>query len=96
MEPRADVDDAHHRRRPGRGVGCDSRLRSRGAATSSSINAGHRAATFDGAATIGDGVVVAEDSMELDLESGAPLALPRGERALSTTARSDAPLVVEL
>ena len=41
------------------------------------VNAGI-AGTFDGAAHIGDGVVVADDTIELALESGAPLALPEG------------------
>ncbi len=58
------------------------------------VNAGI-AGVFDGAASIGDGVVVAEDTMELALESGAPLALPVGIR-LVDTARSDAALVERL
>ncbi len=58
------------------------------------INAGI-AGTFDGAAKIGDGVVVAEDSMELDLESGAQLVLPRGT-SIVDSARSDAPLLSKL
>ena len=53
------------------------------------INAGV-AGAFAGAAQVGDGVVVSEDSMELALESGAPLALPLGieliDRACSDTA----------
>jgi futalosine hydrolase len=58
------------------------------------INAGI-AGTFDGAAKIGDGVVIAEDSMELNLESGAQLVLPRGT-SIVDSARSDAPLVSKL
>lgn len=58
------------------------------------INAGI-AGAFEGAATVGDGVVVEEDSMELALESGAPLALPAGS-ALVDSARSDPSLVEAL
>jgi futalosine hydrolase len=58
------------------------------------INVG-LAGAFDGAAQIGDGVVVAEESMELKLENGTPLALPRGERAIET-AHSDPELVAQL
>jgi len=36
------------------------------------------AGAFEGCAAVGDGVVVSDDAMELDLESGAPLALPPG------------------
>lgn len=43
------------------------------------INAGI-AGAFEGAAEIGEGVVVAEEFMELGLESGAPLSLPDGAR----------------
>lgn len=46
-------------------------------------------------ARIGEGVVVAEDGIELDLETGAPLALPAGI-AVSDRARSDAALVERL
>jgi futalosine hydrolase len=58
------------------------------------VNAG-LAGAFDGAAAIGDGVVVADDAIELRLESGAPLALPRGERAVEK-ASSDPALVERL
>jgi futalosine hydrolase len=58
------------------------------------INAGI-AGTFDGAARIGDGVVVAEDAMELNLESGADLVLPHGASVVNV-ARSDATLVGKL
>lgn len=58
------------------------------------VNAGI-AGTFDGAAAIGDGVVVADDSIELGLESGASLALPAGTR-LVEKAPSDAGLVAQL
>lgn len=37
------------------------------------------AGAFDGAARIGDGVAVAEERLELDLETAAPLALPEGD-----------------
>jgi len=58
------------------------------------INAG-LAGAFDGAARIGDGVVVADDTMEVALESGAPLSLPRGERTVER-ASSDSELVARL
>jgi futalosine hydrolase len=58
------------------------------------VNAG-LAGAFDGAAGIGDGVVVADDAIELRLENGAPLALPRGERAVEK-AHSDPALVERL
>ena len=58
------------------------------------INAGI-AGTFDGAARIGDGVIVAADSIELALESGAPLALPLGIQ-LAAQASSDSELVAQL
>jgi futalosine hydrolase len=58
------------------------------------VNAGV-AGAFDGAARVGDAVIVAEDMMELGLESGAPLSLPSGERTFDT-ARSDAALVARL
>jgi futalosine hydrolase len=58
------------------------------------VNAG-LAGTFDGAAAVGDGVVVADDAIELRLEDGAQLALPRGERAVEK-ARSDPALVERL
>jgi futalosine hydrolase len=58
------------------------------------VNAGV-AGTFDGAAQIGDGVVVAEDAMELNLEGGAELVLPQGATLVSS-AYSDAELVSSL
>ena len=51
------------------------------------MNAGLGGA-FDGAAQIGDGVVVADDAMEISLEDGTPLNLPRGERTVEERARS--------
>jgi futalosine hydrolase len=56
------------------------------------INAG-LAGSLDGAATIGDGVVVSDDSIELGLETGDAIALPRGERVVERV-RSD-PAIVE-
>lgn len=53
------------------------------------------AGTFDGAARIGEGVVVAEDAMELNLEGGGELALPLGA-VIVNCARSDAALVSRL
>jgi futalosine hydrolase len=41
------------------------------------VNAGIGGA-FEGCAPVGAGAVVSDDAMELDLESGAPLALPPG------------------
>ncbi|MGA8099365.1 MAG: hypothetical protein WB810_11990 [Candidatus Cybelea sp.] len=58
------------------------------------VNAG-LAGAFDGAARIGDGVVVGDDTIELNLESGAPLALPAGVK-LVETASSAEPLVARL
>lgn len=58
------------------------------------VNAGI-AGAFDGAAAIGDGVVVADDTIDLTLESGAPLALPRGI-TVADRAASDAALVEQL
>jgi futalosine hydrolase len=58
------------------------------------VNAGV-AGTFDGAAQIGDGVVVAEDAIELSLEGGAELVLPQGATLVSS-AHSDAELVSDL
>ncbi len=53
------------------------------------------AGALDAAARIGDGVAVAEESMEIALESGAPLALPNGETAIERT-HSDPALVTLL
>ncbi|HET6276606.1 MAG TPA: hypothetical protein VFE16_11815 [Candidatus Cybelea sp.] len=58
------------------------------------VNAGI-AGVLNGAAEVGDGVVVADDTMELTQESGAPLALPDGVE-LVETARSDGALVAAL
>jgi futalosine hydrolase len=58
------------------------------------VNAG-LAGAFDGAAAIGDGVVVADDVMEIDLENGSPLSLPDGSRIVDRTA-SDSALVAQL
>jgi futalosine hydrolase len=58
------------------------------------VNAGIGGA-FDGAAAIGDGVVVVDDAIELSLESGAPLALPIGI-TLVDRANSDLQLVAQL
>jgi len=58
------------------------------------VNAG-LAGAFDGAAAIGDGVVVADDAIELRLENGTPLVLPRGERTVEK-APSDPTLVERL
>lgn len=49
------------------------------------VNAG-LAGAFDGAARVGDGVVVADDEFELGLEDGRPIALPDGERVVATAA----------
>jgi len=53
------------------------------------------AGALDGAARIGDGVIVAEEMMEISLESGAPLALPDGETTIERS-HSDATLVARL
>lgn len=58
------------------------------------INAGI-AGTLDGAAAVGDGVVVGDETMELALESGVPLDLPRGITLVDRTT-SDAALVDRL
>lgn len=58
------------------------------------INAGI-AGAFDGAAAVGDGVVVAEDTIELALEGGAPLALPLGIELIDS-AVSEPALVAQL
>ncbi|MGA7356640.1 MAG: futalosine hydrolase [Candidatus Cybelea sp.] len=58
------------------------------------VNAG-LAGAFDGAAAIGDGVVVVDDALELRLENGTPLTLPRGERVVEK-AHSDPALVDRL
>ncbi len=58
------------------------------------VNAGLGGA-FDGAAAIGEGAVVAEETMELALESGAPLSLPPGIE-VADTVRSDDTVVAQL
>jgi futalosine hydrolase len=58
------------------------------------VNAG-LAGTFDGAARIGDGVVVGDETIELNLESGAPLTLPAGVKLIGS-ASSAVPLVARL
>jgi futalosine hydrolase len=58
------------------------------------VNAGLGGA-FDGAARIGAGVVVVDDVMEIDLETGAPIALPVGETIVAK-ANSDAKLAAQL
>ena len=58
------------------------------------VNAGI-AGAFDGSARIGDGVIVAEETMELALESGATLMLPHGIE-LVDRASSDPGLVAQL
>jgi futalosine hydrolase len=58
------------------------------------VNAG-LAGAFDGAAQLGDGVVVIDDLMELDLETGAPIALPPGETIVAK-ANSDPEFAAQL
>lgn len=58
------------------------------------VNAGI-AGALDGVANIGEGVVVATDRLQLDLETGEPLLLPEGVR-VSDRAASDARIVAEL
>jgi futalosine hydrolase len=58
------------------------------------INAGLGGA-LDGAAGIGDGVVVVDDALELGLEDGRALSLPDGDRVVDR-AESDARLVAGL
>lgn len=53
------------------------------------------AGAFDGGARIGDGVVVAEDRFQLDLETGAPLLLPEGD-GVSDRAFSDPTAVARM
>lgn len=50
------------------------------------------AGAFEGAAQIGDGVVVSDEMLELDLETGKPIALPDGA-AVVNRAASDLTLV---
>lgn len=58
------------------------------------VNAG-LAGAFNGAAIIGDGVAVADDSIELGLEDGLPLPIPPAMQVVEK-ARSDAQLVAAL
>lgn len=50
---------------------------------------------FEGMADIGEGVVVADEMLELDIETGAPIALPDGA-AIVNRATSDLTLVDRL
>jgi futalosine hydrolase len=58
------------------------------------VNAGLGGA-FSGAAQIGDGVIVGEDTMDLGLETGEPISLPPGERVVDHS-RSDVTTVQKL
>ncbi len=58
------------------------------------VNAGI-AGAFDGAARVGDGIIVAEDAFELSLEDGRPISLPGGQTVVNA-ARSDSALVARL
>jgi futalosine hydrolase len=58
------------------------------------VNAGI-AGAFDGTAQLGEGIVVGDDALELDLESGEALALPDSE-TVADRARSDPKLVAAL
>jgi futalosine hydrolase len=58
------------------------------------VNAGI-AGAFDGAAQVGDGIAVADDALELDLEDGSAIALPEGE-VVADRAHSDPKLVAAL
>lgn len=58
------------------------------------VNAGI-AGAFDGAARIGDGIVVREERVELNLENGEAIGLPRGERVVES-ALSESSLVAAL
>jgi futalosine hydrolase len=54
------------------------------------------AGTFDGAAKVGNGVVVSSERLELDREDGTPLALPDGDRIVDTVGTCDALLAAKL
>lgn len=54
------------------------------------------AGTFEGAARIGDGVVVRSERLELDREDGTPIVLPDGEPVVDRTSTSDALLASKL
>jgi futalosine hydrolase len=58
------------------------------------VNAGLGGA-FDGAAHVGDGVVVTDDTFALDLEDGTPIRLPSGERIVDRS-HSDPALAARL
>ena len=58
------------------------------------VNAGI-AGAFDGAAQVGDGVVVVDDALELALETGHPILLPQGQRVVDK-AHSDPRLAATL
>lgn len=58
------------------------------------INAGI-AGAFEGKAALGEGVVVSEDFMEIDIENGDPLKLPDGARVVDR-ASSDFAIVEQL
>ncbi len=58
------------------------------------VNAGI-AGAFEGAAQIGEGVVVSDESMEIDIETGIPIALPSGSRVIDR-AQSDLTIVDRL
>ena len=53
------------------------------------------AGAFEGAAELGEGVVVTDEMLELDLETGAPIALPDGAHVVNRAA-SDLTLVDRL
>lgn len=53
------------------------------------------AGALEGAAGVGDGVVVASDALELALEDGRPIVLPAGEQVVDR-AHSDPALVARL
>ena len=53
------------------------------------------AGAFEGSAELGEGVVVADEMLELDLETGAPIALPDGAHVVNRAA-SDLTLVDRL
>lgn len=53
------------------------------------------AGAFDGAAQLGEGVVVADEQLELDLETGVPISLPDGA-SVNNRASSDLTLVDRL
>ena len=58
------------------------------------INAGI-AGAFEGAAAIGEGVVISEEMIELDIETGSPISLPDGARVVDR-AQSDLTIVDRL